>query len=205
MRMRTVLAAIVLFGPAGAFADPPASKTLEVWPAEVRLSGPASSQRLVVVGVDPDGSRRDLTADAWAESASPGVAAIDARGRVIPKGDGIGTIVVRAGGTEARVPVHVSGAAAARRVSFRHEVVPVLTKLGCNMGTCHGGQHGKGGFKLSLLGFEPSPDFAAIVKSAESRRGHAVSPPRRALLAAQAIARGRARRRQEDGAGVGRV
>jgi hypothetical protein len=55
-------------------------------------------------------------------------------------------------------------------VSFRNEVVPALTKLGCNQGACHGGQHGKGGFKLSLLGFEPEADYTSIVKSAEGRR-----------------------------------
>jgi hypothetical protein len=55
-------------------------------------------------------------------------------------------------------------------VSFRNDVIPVLTKLGCNQGACHGAQHGKGGFKLSLLGFEPEPDYDQIVKSAEGRR-----------------------------------
>ena len=183
MRIRTVFATIILIGPAVAFADGAAPKSLEVWPVEVRLSGPAAAQRLVVVGVDADGSRKDLTAGARIESSSPDVAAIDPRGRVIPKGDGAGTIVVKAGGIEARVSVRVAGLRRSpRRVSFRHEVVPILTKLGCNMGTCHGGQHGKGGFRLSLLGFEPAPDFTAIVKSAESRRVTPFAPEESLLL-----------------------
>jgi hypothetical protein len=69
-----------------------------------------------------------------------------------------------------------------RAVSFRNEVVPLLTKLGCNQGACHGGQHGKGGFKLSLLGFEPEVDFTAIVKSAEERRVTPFAPEESLLL-----------------------
>jgi hypothetical protein len=71
---------------------------------------------------------------------------------------------------------------APRTISFRNEVVPLLTKLGCNQGACHGGQHGKGGFKLSLLGFEPEVDFTAIVKSAEERRITPFAPEESLLL-----------------------
>jgi Protein of unknown function (DUF1553)/Protein of unknown function (DUF1549) len=69
-----------------------------------------------------------------------------------------------------------------RAVSFRHDVLPILTKLGCNQGACHGSQHGKGGFKLSLLGFEPEPDYAAIVKSAGQRRVSPFAPEESLLL-----------------------
>ena len=43
--------------------------------------------------------------------------------------------------------------------SFRHEVMAVLSRAGCNMGTCHGNANGKGGFKLSLRGQNPAADF----------------------------------------------
>ena len=90
--------------------------------------------------------------------------------------------MVRVGPIEARVPVEVAGAQTARRVSFRHEIQPVLTKLGCNQGACHGSQHGKGGFRLSLLGFEAEPDYTAIVKSAEGRRVTPFAPEESLLL-----------------------
>jgi len=185
MPMPTLVAtAVALAGlsPSARAATAPAPTALEVWPRAVRLQGPAASQRLVVVGVYPDGSRRDLTPTAAAESASPAVARVDGAGRVVPSGDGSGSIVVRAGGAEARVAVAVAGSGAPRRVSFRHEVEPILTKLGCNMGACHGGQHGKGGFKLSLLGFEPAPDYTSIVKSAEGRRASPFAPEESLLL-----------------------
>jgi hypothetical protein len=61
--------------------------------------------------------------------------------------------------------------AADRRVSFVNDVVPVLTKAGCNMGVCHakaGG--GQNGFQLSLLGFEPAEDFEHLVLESRGRR-----------------------------------
>ncbi len=89
---------------------------------------------------------------------------------------------MKVGSIEARVSVEVKDSSAPRRVSFNNEIVPVLTKLGCNQGACHGGQHGKGGFKLSLLGFEPVPDHTAIVKSAEGRRVTPFDPEESLLL-----------------------
>ncbi len=182
MRMRSLLATVIVSTGMTGVSGAQVVKSLEVWPSEIKLSGPSASQRLVVVGVLTDGTRRDVTGEAKAESKSPGIVAIDGNGRLVPKGDGTGSAVVRVGNVEAKVAVAVSGSSIPRRVSFRHEVQPILTKLGCNMGACHGGQHGKGGFKLSLLGFEADPDHVAIVKSAEGRRVTPFAPEESLLL-----------------------
>src|SRR5436190_13304697 len=71
--------------------------------------------------------------------------------------------------------------AADETVSFTRDIVPVLTKSGCNQGACHGAQHGKGGFRLSLLGFDPAFDHEQIVQSAEGRRV-VLSDPERSIL-----------------------
>ena len=94
----------------------------------------------------------------------------------------------------------VAAAGRPRTVSFRNEVVPVLTKLGCNQGACHGAQHGKGGFKLSLLGFEPERDYTAIVKSAEERRVTPFAPEESLLLLKPtlAVAHGGGKRMEPD-------
>jgi hypothetical protein len=63
-----------------------------------------------------------------------------------------------------------AGPAAAESVSFRNEVMAVLSRGGCNMGACHGNQNGKGGFKLSLRGQDPGADFAALTRDALARR-----------------------------------
>ena len=58
----------------------------------------------------------------------------------------------------------------ALRVSFTNDVVPVLTRVGCNQGTCHGAAAGKNGFKLSLRGFAPELDYLALTRQARGRR-----------------------------------
>ena len=68
------------------------------------------------------------------------------------------------------LPVLQMVAAEPVKSQFVTDVVPVLTKLGCNSGGCHGKATGQNGFKLSLLGFEPQADYQALVKEARGRR-----------------------------------
>jgi len=67
-------------------------------------------------------------------------------------------------------------------VSFVNEVVPVLTKQGCNGGTCHGKATGQNGFKLSLFGFEPDEDFEHLVYEQRGRRLTPSAPDESLLL-----------------------
>lgn len=48
-------------------------------------------------------------------------------------------------------------------VDFDHDVIPVLTKAGCNTGACHGAAIGRGGFKLSLYGSDPVADYQQLL------------------------------------------
>lgn len=61
-------------------------------------------------------------------------------------------------------------------VDFDTEVVPILTKAGCNAAACHGSAAGRGGFKLSLFGGGPSWDYDEIVHRMEGRRVNLASP-----------------------------
>ncbi|QDV68851.1 hypothetical protein Poly24_25640 [Rosistilla carotiformis] len=68
-------------------------------------------------------------------------------------------------------------------VSFINDVVPVLTKSGCNTGVCHakaGG--GQNGFQLSLFGFEPQEDYDHLVLEGRGRRLFPTDPDRSLLL-----------------------
>ena len=73
-------------------------------------------------------------------------------------------------GVSCLLPVLQMVAAEPVKSQFVTDVVPVLTKLGCNSGGCHGKATGQNGFKLSLLGFEPQVDYQALVKEARGRR-----------------------------------
>lgn len=75
-----------------------------------------------------------------------------------------------------------SARAPADAVYFATDVVPLLTRLGCNSGGCHGKATGQNGFKLSLLGYEPDFDYDAIVEEARGRRLFSAAPERSLLL-----------------------
>src|SRR5205809_201051 len=60
--------------------------------------------------------------------------------------------------------------ARAQSVSFRNDVMAVLSKAGCNQGVCHGNQNGKNGFKLSLRGEDPAWDYSALTRDMLGRR-----------------------------------
>ena len=80
-------------------------------------------------------------------------------------------------GPSSVAPTVVSGA-----VNFELDVLPVLTAMGCNSGACHGKSRGQNGFQLSLLGFDPEFDFAAIAKQAHGRRVFPAAPDNSLLL-----------------------
>jgi hypothetical protein len=58
----------------------------------------------------------------------------------------------------------------ARPIGFRTDIAPLLTKAGCNLGACHGNLNGKGGFRLSLRGEDPSFDLLALTRDQLGRR-----------------------------------
>src|SRR5215210_5195852 len=71
---------------------------------------------------------------------------------------------------------------ASETISFRNEVIPVLSKAGCSAGTCHGNKYGKGGFKLSLRSQNPDLDLISLTRDAASRRVNPMEPDYSLLL-----------------------
>jgi hypothetical protein len=177
------LGAVLVGVPALRAAEPPkaALRSLTVYPAKIDLDGPRAEQRVVVLGEYADGRRRDLTRDARFTSAAPKVVTVEAS-VVRPAGDGEATVKVEAAGQSATVAVKVRHANAEVPVSYVREVLPILTKAGCNAGACHGAAMGRGGFKLSLFGYDPAFDYQQIVQSAEGRRVVLSEPERSVLL-----------------------
>jgi hypothetical protein len=67
-------------------------------------------------------------------------------------------------------------------IDFDLDVLPVLTRAGCNAGSCHGAAVGRGGFHLSLWGSNPDADYAAIARESEGRRIDVRRPTESLLL-----------------------
>lgn len=76
----------------------------------------------------------------------------------------------------------LAGQVRADEVNFRRDVMAVLSKAGCNAGTCHGNFNGKGGFYLSLRGQDPKRDYRQLVHAHASRRINRVAPERSLIL-----------------------
>lgn len=158
---------------------------IRVDPAEVRLRGSDSRAQLVVTGTDTSGRPTDLTRGAGLgyESDDPAVALVDESGLVRPTGDGRTRLTVRAaGGDSIAVRVVVDDFADRLPVRFSLDVVPVLTKLGCNAGACHGKTGGQNGFRLSLLGSDPRLDHESLVREGRGRRVFPAAPGSSLLL-----------------------
>lgn len=73
-------------------------------------------------------------------------------------------------------------ATAAEPVSFTREVIPILTKAGCNSGTCHGTPTGKNGFRLSLRGYDGALDIHTLTREMGGRRLDRIVPDRSLIL-----------------------
>jgi hypothetical protein len=152
--------------------------SLEVFPSKLELTGIRDSRRVLVTAVGEQ--RRDVTAEARFVTKSPHVT-IDDDGFIVPQSTGDAEVVVSAVGLEAKIPVRVKQASAAP-VDFVREAVPILAKVGCNQGTCHGSQGGRGGFKLSLRGYDPLFDYRALVDDASGRRFNRAFPAQSLML-----------------------
>lgn len=158
-----------------------AGDTLSILPPSVELNGPEARQQLLAEGT-AGAFQDDLTSKVQWTSSNPKVAAVDTAGRVKPVADGEAVITARVDGREASVTVHVKNAAAPFTWSFRNHVIPVLTKMGCNQGACHGALAGKNGFKLTLRGYDPDVDYDTLTRQSVGRRISLADPASSLML-----------------------
>jgi hypothetical protein len=77
----------------------------------------------------------------------------------------------------------LGSAGAADQVTFLRDVAPILNKVGCTSGPCHGAAKGKAGFKLSLRGYDPDFDYQALLYDLGGRRFNRADPGRSLMLA----------------------
>ncbi len=156
--------------------------SFEVSPLRVTLDQPETAQQLLANTKSKDGRAIDVTRAAHYHSEDSDIATVDELGLVRPIQDGRTSILVEHEGTVRRVSVEVTGLDHPRPVSFSREIIPVLTKAGCNLGSCHGKAEGQNGFKLSVFGFDPQADHESLTRQGRSRRVSLASPDDSLLL-----------------------
>jgi hypothetical protein len=161
-------------------ADAPGD--LAVLPDSIVLSGRGSHQQLVVEARAGGSYIGNRTASSTFVSSNPNVAIVDDKGIVTAVGDGRTFIAIRDGDKRASTVVEVVHAAAPYPLTFRNHVLPVLTRVGCNSGPCHGALAGKSGFKLTLRGYDPEADYLTLTRQATARRINKVEPARSLML-----------------------
>ena len=178
--MRNIITLLIIGTTSVVAQEQPSFTKLEVFPAELKLSNKRDSRRVIVAGVTKDGLKYDLTASAKLKPESEHIA-IDADGFAQPIKAGSTKLNVSVAGFEASVLVTVA-TADAPPVDFRNEVNPILSKTGCNQGTCHGSQKGQNGFKLSLRGYDALYDYRALVDDISGRRFNRSQPAQSLML-----------------------
>ena len=146
------------------------------------VAGRDGVQQLVVTAVDDDGIRSDVTRKASYVVQPEGVVTIDSSGLLVPVAEGVVMVAATFDSLRAETEVHVQNFDEDLPINFANEVVPLFTKHGCNGGGCHGKASGQNGFRLSLLGFEPTEDYEFLLKEGRGRRLFPAAPERSLLL-----------------------
>ncbi len=82
-------------------------------------------------------------------------------------------------------------------VDFVQDVNPVITRLGCNMGTCHGAKDGKAGFKAEPARYDPALRRARLLRRPHRTPVNFASPDD-SLMLLKATGGGAARGRHAD-------
>src|SRR5262245_23750874 len=159
----------------GVAADRPPSRTLVVYPSKIELSSSRDRQAVAVQAMHPDGSTQDVLASASFTIRDPAIVAISGS-QLNAIADGQTQLLVQFDGLSSSVPIEVRNAAAAPPLRFRNDVLPILTRAGCNTGKCHGAASGKDGFRLSLFGYDPAGDHYRLTREMPGRRINVASP-----------------------------
>lgn len=149
----------------------------------VMLNGPDARQQLLVTAQTPNEHDRDVTGEAVFTVQPEGVIEFLDAGFIKPVGDGKATIKAEfTGAPPATIDVHVQNATTPLPINFTNEIVPILTRHGCNGGGCHGKSGGQNGFRLSLLGYEPWNDYDYLMREGRGRRIFPAAPKHSLLI-----------------------
>ena len=144
-------------------------------PEVISLSDPTQYVQLIVTAELDSGDLVDVTRSCNFNIDAPR-AAVGGTGVVTPTADGRANLVAELNGQVAVSLIEVFGLNDPQEVDYVRDVMPAISRMGCNAGTCHGSKDGKNGFKLSLRGYDPIYDVRAFTDDVGSRRVNLASP-----------------------------
>jgi hypothetical protein len=142
---------------------------LSVYPEQIQLDTARDHQSFLAVVRRSDDITLDVTDTATWKLVDDKFAKIEGN-KLLPIADGETELICDFGSTQIRVPVKVSRSAEKLPISFEKDIVPILTRSGCNTGSCHGSAAGKDGFMISLFGYDPPGDYNRITREIGMRR-----------------------------------
>ena len=145
------------------------SVNLSVYPNQIQLDTARDYQSFIAVVRRADDITLDVTDTAAWKLADEKFARIEGN-KVVPVADGETELLCDFGSTQIRIPVKVSRSSEKLPVSFEKDIVPIMTRSGCNTGSCHGAARGKDGFMISLFGYDPAGDYQRITREIGMRR-----------------------------------
>lgn len=153
-----------------------AAAEFRLLPDEIVLTRAGDAHALLLERIDEGKWAGQIRDGVKFESENPAVATVSASGIVTAVGNGEALITATHAGQRFAARVTVGGAERPSAPSFRNDVQPLLFKMGCSTGACHGAQSGKNGFKLSLRSFDHGWDYAALTRQANGRRVSLAAP-----------------------------
>lgn len=143
---------------------------LTVHPRELHLTGLDRFHGVIVSFTDDQGQVVDVTQRATFVIDKPEIATVDRQGMVEARGDGTAKLLVSLDTQQTAVPLVVTASGDQQPPSFKQDILPILTRSGCNTGGCHGKLAGQNGFRLSLRGYAPEWDYGWITQEVNGRR-----------------------------------
>lgn len=165
---------------AGAVAPEEVTK-LTAEPARVQVQAGALAH-VVITAFMRDGFEADVTDAARWSFTNSDLVRMESPGTLRATSPGTATLMVELGNQHLAVPVEIVPASEDAPPTFLRDVLPILSKAGCNAGACHARSDGQNGFKLSVFSYDSKGDYDEIVKEGRGRRVFPSAPEESLLL-----------------------